>query len=662
MSAALPALSRVAPLLLLAGAIASSCVAVAIFDAAVEPRAANGFVRLEGTSERCEPDAAFEHGARRTIAPEPFMVEGTLGDSCIVWRAHWAVARPYTLEMELESKGPASVLLDGESFLSSAGGRALRSATREVAPGVHPIEVRAQIAPDGGYLRLRMHDRREPYMAGVLPLDRDAFFVSAVDAARALELGGSPRRAPIHALHFALWAALSGLLGWLAIRAWRRRDERWTRRFAIVDLGLSIAITGIALAVRSGIVPETDMAWDELWYWNAGENYVRNAILGDWSAEAFRFNHEHPPIAKWIYGLGGTIGGFDGARHVGCVLSASSVGLTYAIARVLFDRRAAVGAALALAFMPHVVAHGRLVGMETVVVFFWCANLLALAIWMKSLAFGDAGGERLIPGDTLAAAIGGFVFFPGLLSRLTFLWMAVVVFVAVVWARRKEIARGSIVVPVPALIGGAIGLALCIALWPWIHTEPVAQLQRTVAHWGGRIPTEYYLGERTVGPPFAYYPVVFTVTTPILAVIAAAAGAIVGLRDRATRAATVVVLVALLAPFLQGLSIFRQDLARYVIQSWVAIAMLAGVAVSHAGAGARALHRGRAPPGRALPARLLRRAGRRSRRGRRATALRHLVVGRGRRPRGALAQRERARGGESSDGHIELGRATAAPR
>lgn len=582
---ALAVLSRLAPLLLAIAAVGALASAASIFRDATRASRANGWERLERPGATCAWDAAWERAARRTIDAEPFAAEADYPPTCVAWRAYWAAARPTRLEIEVESDDDGVVLLDGAPIVSSPGehARTARTEIRDVAAGVHRVEVRWTNRAGGGYLRVHAQDRRDPYMAGVLPLDREAFFVSRLDAEAALEAGVPSRRSPEKARDAALRVMLAGLLVWLAVRARRRAGEPATRRFALVDLALGLGASAIALAIRSSLVPETDLAWDELWYWSAGEHQVRNAMLGDWSAEAFRWNHEHPPITKWIYGLGGAIGGLDGARQVGCVLSAASVGLVYAIGRVLFDRRAALGAALLLTAMPHVVAHGRLVGHETIVVFFWCANLLALAVWLRSVRFGDAQGGALVRGDGLAALAGGLAFFPGLLSRLTFVWMVVPIAWAVAWGRRAAIARGTLPLPIGAIVGGAISLAACIALWPWIHTDPGGHLARTFAHWGGRVPTEYFLGERLVGPPFSYYPVLFAVTTPALALYAALIGAGVGLRRARWRAATVLVLVGLAAPFLQGLSSFRQDLARYVIQAWPMLALLGGVAVARAG-------------------------------------------------------------------------------
>src|SRR5687767_1438343 len=136
---ALSALSRIAPILLVAAALASACAAAEIFEDATRPRRENGFVRLERPGGTCEPDAAFERAAWRSIEPEPYVLEMPMQESCIVWRAFWAVHRPTALEMEIESDDDGSVRLDGSAFLTNPGvhGRSARTATRDVAPGVH---------------------------------------------------------------------------------------------------------------------------------------------------------------------------------------------------------------------------------------------------------------------------------------------------------------------------------------------------------------------------------------------------------------------------------------------------------------------------------------------------------------------------------------------
>lgn len=581
-------LSRLAPLVLAALAIACVAGAVSIFRDATRPLRANGFERLSSPGSTCDfDDPAWQRRATRTIEPEPFAEEREHPETCVAWRAYWAISRPARLEVEIESDDDGIVVVDGHPLVQHPGvhARSSRTATRDFEPGVHPFEVRWVNRGGGGYLRVMMQDRREAYMPGVLPLDRDAFFVSRADAERALAERLPARRQPERARDAALLAALACVLAWLALRAWRRRGEAPLRRFALVDLAIGAGLGALALWLRTHRIHDTDLAWDELWYTHAGDHWVRSYLqLGDWSADAYRHNFEHPPVTKFFAGIGVAIGGVDGARWVSAVLGAASVALTYATGKVLFDRRAGTAAALLLATMPHIVAHARLVGHETVIVFFWCALLLALAVWLRSVGFGEGSGERMAHGDFLAPLAGGAAMVLGVLTRLTFVWCAPVIAFALVWGRRRELARGTLPIPLGAIAGTLLALAAVVALWPWLHQDPMGHLGRTLGHWGGHTPTEYFLGERVLGPPFSYYPVLFVVTTPALVVLAAIVGAGRGLSVPRWHAATLLTIVALLAPFLHGLSPLRRDLARYVIQAWPALALLGGVALSWAGA------------------------------------------------------------------------------
>ena len=584
MTSPLAPAARVLPLVLALGAMLSMGAAVRLLVLAATPTHGTGFWRIEQQGvDGCTPGEHWEARARPELVPEPFVPEGDYPPACVVWRSHMVVERPMRLEIELESDDDGWLWIDGREVISNPGAHNRTQAARtiDLTPGVHPVEARLWNRMGGAYFRLRHHDRRDPWMAGVAPLNRDIFFASRADAERALENGVFTRVRPERGLQLGLWIAASCVLAWMALRGHRRRDVALGSRWPLVDLGLALGISVIALAERSLWIPETDLAWDELWYWNAGVHQVRNFVLGDWSAEAFRYNSEHPPMAKWIFGLGGLVGGLDGARQLGAVMSAASVGMVYAATKILYGRRAAIGGALALAFMPHVVAHGRLVGLETITVVFWSGTSLALLSWLESIGWRAPRGTPFRDGDRVAAFVGGFLLMVGLLGRFTFVWIFPIVLGAIFLVRRRELGRGTLAFPSYALLGAIVGTALGVYLWPWIHTDPSGHLGQTFAHWQGRVPTEYFLGERTVGPPFSYYPVCFVVTSPTLSVIAALVA--IPFAWRRDRRAALFVLAWLLVPFLHGVSSFRQDLARYVVQSWPALAMLGGVLVAELG-------------------------------------------------------------------------------
>ena len=127
---------------------------------------------------------------------------------------------------------------------------------------------------------------------------------------------------------------------------------------------------------------------------------MSNLVLGDFYAEAWRANYEHPPLMKWVLSIGDVLGGLDGARVEGAVLSALAAALLFVFGRLTFGRRVgAVAGALAV-FLPLWVAYGRIVSHESVILVWWTASMLAVACWMESgrkdrvAAFGSASSPR----------------------------------------------------------------------------------------------------------------------------------------------------------------------------------------------------------------------------------------------------------------------------
>jgi hypothetical protein len=108
--------------------------------------------------------------------------------------------------------------------------------------------------------------------------------------------------------------------------------------------------------------------------------------------------------------------------------------------------------------------------------------------------------------------------------------------------------------------------------------DPVAAWSRILTRWKGQHTTEFFLGRDRKPPPAGYYAAAFLATTPLAALGFALGGVGVGWRRRELRPALLLCLAWLVLPFAQSVSSFRQDLARYVVQSWPALLLLAALA------------------------------------------------------------------------------------
>ena len=94
--------------------------------------------------------------------------------------------------------------------------------------------------------------------------------------------------------------------------------------------------------------------------WSAGRNYVINLLELDFNRESWRWNFEHPPLTKYIAGMGALLSdGYGAARALSAIVMAIACAFVVLIVRRLFDLQSAVFAGVIVALTPHLIAHGR---------------------------------------------------------------------------------------------------------------------------------------------------------------------------------------------------------------------------------------------------------------------------------------------------------------
>jgi 4-amino-4-deoxy-L-arabinose transferase-like glycosyltransferase len=363
--------------------------------------------------------------------------------------------------------------------------------------------------------------------------------------------------------------SIVALLGAIVVLLRPRFDRR------TLALGLAVfAIAALARVIDLDGVPQT---WDEDEYWSSGRNYVVNVLRLDFRPSAWTWNYQHPPVTKYIAGLGALLAdGLGPARVLFALLGAGTAALAFAIGRRLFGEAAGVISGIAAALAPHLLAHGRIVGHETPSLFFW-----ALAAWLALRVSDDPDDRvrvirRLVwVGAALGLAVG---------TRFTNLLAAPIAAAAILvsFPRDRWFA--------PALKTSAIALAVVpiaaaivfFATWPRMWDAPLAHLDQAydklkLPHTG-----EPYLGVVTRAPPWHYFAVALVATTPILilaaSLLAGPARAFVR-REKGW----IVVGVFLLAAFGIVRSPIRQDGVRYVLPALFALCLAAGAGLAWLG-------------------------------------------------------------------------------
>lgn len=493
---------------------------------------------------------------------------------------------------------PASVVVAGKPVpLRDNGNPDLRAkglvvGSVDLDAGVAPLEVRA---PRGARLMWHPPGRRgDPEYLPASSLSPEPPERAAFDAPGTSRLDGAI------ALGLALVAgALATWWLWPALR-------RTWREHRAVALGFG-GVLVLALAARLIDLGGAGQTFDEDTNWSAGKNYVENLVALDFEPRAWVWNYEHPPVMKYLVGVGALwADGYGPARAVAALCVALGCALLVPIGARLWSVRAGVLAGGVAALTPHLIAHGKVVGHEAPTILWW-----TLALWLCLRAFDPT----VPPIARLAApAPGGAGAAPEPVTPRRLAWRLVgigVVLGLAVWSRfvnvllapllgatllalapralrGKTVALGLAILPVVALLVGLL-------IWPRLWSEPVAHLEQAWAKLSKPHAAEPFLGAWTSTPPRWYFLAYLYATAPLGVLLAVAAAGWRLVRRREGRAAAIAAAL-LLAPLVVALSPVRQDGVRYVMPSVVALALLAGAGLDEVARalGARWRHAGAA--------------------------------------------------------------------
>ncbi|MEZ4366747.1 MAG: glycosyltransferase family 39 protein [Kofleriaceae bacterium] len=356
----------------------------------------------------------------------------------------------------------------------------------------------------------------------------------------------------------------------------------------------ALAVLVVALVVRLTTLGDAGQTWDEDENWSAGRNYVANVVTLDGSPAAWVWNLEHPPVMKYLVGVGAQFAdGFGPSRATAALLVALACGLVVLVGARLYTPRVGLIAGVVAALTPHLIAHGQVVGHEAPTVLWW-----SLGVW---LALGTFDGLAPLPdGDArrrlLARLAGlGVVLGVAVASRFVnalaapLLGAIVLVQAPTAW-RRRVIGYGLAIMPV-------VAVATVVVLWPRLWHDPLAHLAESWARLSKPHGSEPWLGGMTNQPSPLYFLVYLVVTAPVGLLLLAGAwklrtAAALRRRDTAEGKAALVLVLWWLAPLGVMLSPVRQDGVRYVLPCLLAMSVMAAAGLD--AVGARMRHR-RAP-------------------------------------------------------------------
>lgn len=532
--------------------------------------------------------------ARNLVVPEPLE---RLAHEDGEYQGSWHFPRGGPFILGFESPGPATLAIDGAVIARGQGERTVR---RVYQPGAHAVRFEA---PAGARLLWHPPGRRGP-LEYVPP---SSLSPAPPELARFGAGAGASRTDGAFALAIVL--VLAGLILFLVRDGLRRIDRTSAIAFAAVFVP--------ALLIRLHDLGAAGQTWDEDVNWSAGRNYITNLLSLDFRLSSWRWNLEHPPVMKYVAGLGAQLAdGYGPARALSAIMMALACALMVPIGRRLFPAdglRIGVVAGIACALTPHLIAHGKVVGHEAPSLLLWM-----LLLW-AALRVADgahpppnpppASGRRANEehaaraGDTtadaemsrmageaapnpLSRASGGGAGWGPLQSKLLLIGIlfglalsarfinalaaplvaAVVLARAPAGQRTRVLAWGAAIIPIAALL-------TAVLIWPRLWTDPIAHLQESWAVLRKPHSAEPYLGTITNQPPASYFLRYLLATAPLALLIGAALWIPRALSRR--ELGSLLLLAWLAAPLIVTLSPVRQDGVRYILPSVAALSMAA---------------------------------------------------------------------------------------
>jgi hypothetical protein len=338
-------------------------------------------------------------------------------------------------------------------------------------------------------------------------------------------------------------------------------------RLRAVDSHTWLAIGGVfvgALLARIIGLSAFGQTWDEDVNWGAGRNYITNVLSLDLSDGSWIWNFEHPPVMKYLEGIGAQLAdGFGPARFLSAIWTSLGCAFLVPIGARLYRLRIGIVAGLIASLLPPLVAHGQIVGHESPTVLWWSlAVLLALGVSDEPSSPARVRIRLAWVGVVIGVAVASR-FVNGLVGPLA---LAIVIIQAPAPQRIRTAIEGALIMPVAALL-------TFYALWPRIWFHPIEMMHASFIKLSQPHALEPFLGELTNHPGRDYFLVYLFATLPLgilLGVIAWIPRALVE-RNRAA----LIMLAWFFIPLAVVFSPVRQDGVRYVMPCILALAVAA---------------------------------------------------------------------------------------
>ncbi len=354
-----------------------------------------------------------------------------------------------------------------------------------------------------------------------------------------------------------------------------------------LDILLIAVILIFALAIRMYGLTDVGLTYDEPITVASGIYYIHNLEVQNFGADVWAQNMEHPPVAKYIYGIANLIFNGDGfsyntyvvAKSASALMGALTCVLIFLIGRELYDKRVGLLAAFILALTPVFLAHTQIAAIDSPIAFFFTLTMFLFMIAMRRNSIPYYAASAVSLALLLGTKFNGILILPAMAILYVLYRHEHPLYVKKV--KKKGSAHSSGAHGLQAAIKpyinplSLIGYCLIVALiffmiWPWLWSDLIGHASMTLSHWE-TTPRDFFLGTAQAAPLY-YYPVYFLVTTPALLFIPLVVGIVAAARSKDVFKYGI--LLWLVIPFAYGFTSFIQNGMRYLIMIYPAVALL----------------------------------------------------------------------------------------
>ncbi len=354
------------------------------------------------------------------------------------------------------------------------------------------------------------------------------------------------------------------------------------RKDRINKLFFLTVIILLAFSIRYATINRIGRTWDEPEYIEQGYKMIELIKKGDFSNSFFYTTYDHPPLAKYLYGISAHLDvekfAKDGApifkydytysRLFSIVFAVIAVVFVFLIGWEFVSPFVGVVSGIIFSTLPFFVGLSQLVTTESLLMLFFTSGVYFFLKLIQKYYIRKVIVTGIIFGLALLTKQSNFLMVPIFLI-IYFLWF--------IQQKKCENLRFINDKSISIFYIAVIGIFIFVVLWPmpYFHLNEVLAINQKF--WGVKTsPPEVFFG-RLVLVPVVYYPVLFAITTPLLIFIFF----LIGLKviDVKKNWVFYSILAWFLFPFIQSFYPWRQHGVRYIIEIYAPLSLISALGI-----------------------------------------------------------------------------------